>query len=78
MTVHSTSIWRIGLRIIFFASVRKICFHIQKGGVGKTSVSGAVDAGLARRGKKTVFVDADPQGNASSWYCGMEHAFRLS
>jgi cellulose biosynthesis protein BcsQ len=50
--------------------MRKICFHIQKGGVGKTSVSGAVAAGLARRGKKTVFIDADPQGNASSWYCG--------
>jgi cellulose biosynthesis protein BcsQ len=50
-------------------SMRKICFHIQKGGVGKTSISGTVAAGLARRGKKTVFVDADPQGSASSWYC---------
>ena len=47
----------------------KICFHIQKGGVGKTSVSGTVATGLARKGKKTVFVDADPQGNASSWFC---------
>jgi cellulose biosynthesis protein BcsQ len=50
--------------------MRKICFHIQKGGVGKTSISGTVAAGLARRGKNTVYVDADPQGNASSWYCG--------
>jgi cellulose biosynthesis protein BcsQ len=50
--------------------MRKICFHIQKGGVGKTSVSGTVAYSLARQGRKTVFVDCDPQGNASSWYCG--------
>jgi cellulose biosynthesis protein BcsQ len=50
--------------------MRKLCFHIQKGGVGKTSISGTVASGLARLGKKTVFIDADPQGNASSWLCG--------
>jgi cellulose biosynthesis protein BcsQ len=49
--------------------MKKICFHIQKGGVGKTSISGTVAFCLARQGKKTVFVDCDPQGNASSWYC---------
>jgi cellulose biosynthesis protein BcsQ len=50
--------------------MRKLCFHIQKGGVGKTSISGTIAANLARKGKRTIFVDADPQGNASSWYCG--------
>jgi chromosome partitioning protein len=44
--------------------------HPEKGGVGKTSVSGVVAASIVRRGKKTVFIDTDPQGNASSWYCG--------
>jgi cellulose biosynthesis protein BcsQ len=48
--------------------MRSIAFHIQKGGTGKSSCSGNVAAGLARRGCKTVLVDCDQQGNASSWF----------
>ena len=49
--------------------MRKIAFHIQKGGVGKTTLSGNVAAALARRGSRTVLVDCDPQGSATSWLC---------
>lgn len=39
----------------------------QKGGVGKTSLSLHVAAGLARQGARVLLVDADPQGSARGW-----------
>jgi len=53
--------------------MRKICIINQKGGVGKTTTSVNIGAGLSRLNKKVLILDLDPQAHIGTCLAPASH-----